>query len=77
MAGFPVPLPTCEVIRYGPFDDVDAGETHAASFAPFWAANINGPNDAIFVVSLMENDDGDAEALRGIVKSSATSSLFA
>jgi hypothetical protein len=38
VAGFPVPLPAFEVVKYGPFEDVDAGETH---FAPgitqsFW-----------------------------------------
>ena len=39
VSGFPVPLPSFEVVRYGPFQDVDKGETH---FAPgisqsFWS----------------------------------------
>lgn len=76
VAGFPVPLPTCDVTRYGPFNDVDAGETHGAAFTPFWTGPTTNPNDAIFVVSMMENDDGNAETLRGIVKSSAVASLF-
>jgi len=38
VAGFPVPLPAFEVVRYGPFEGVDAGGTY---FAPgitqsFW-----------------------------------------
>jgi hypothetical protein len=38
VAGFPVPLPAFEVVRYGPFEDVDAGETHFApgSAQSFW-----------------------------------------
>ena len=75
VAGFPVPLPAFEVVRYGPFKDVDEDETH---FAPgisqsFWSltntpATLDDPNKVIFVVALMENDNGDPEALRGIVK---------
>jgi hypothetical protein len=73
-AGFPVPVPAFEVTRYG-FDDVDDEETHSAPgpSQSFWGldgrpANLLDPNNAIFVVSLMENDNGDPEALRGIVK---------
>lgn len=68
--GFPVPLPAFDVVRYG-FDDVDDEETH---FTPgmsqsFWGLNgapaaLADPQKAIFVVSLMENDDGDPEATR-------------
>ena len=75
VAGFPVPLPAFEVVRYGPFEDVDEDETY---FAPgisqsFWSltnapATLNDPDKVIFVVALMENDNGDPEALRGIVK---------
>ncbi len=74
VAGFPVPLPAFDVVRYG-FDDVDDEETHPAPGASqsFWGINgqladLADPETAIFVVSLMENDDGDPEALRGIVK---------
>ena len=75
VAGFPVPLPAFEVVRYGPFEDVDEDETH---FAPgisqsFWSltntpATLNDPDKVIFVVALMENDNGNPETLRGIVK---------
>jgi hypothetical protein len=75
VAGFPVPLPAFEVVKYGSFEDVDEDETH---FAPgisqsFWSltnapATLNDPDNVIFIVALMENDNGDPEALRGIVK---------
>jgi hypothetical protein len=75
VAGFPVPLPAFDVVRYG-FDDVDEGETHQAPGAsvPIWGINgqlggqIADPDNVIFAVGLMENDDGDPEAMRGIVK---------
>ncbi|WP_429645487.1 hypothetical protein, partial [Skermanella aerolata] len=72
--GFPVPLPAFDVVRYG-FDDVDDEETHPApgSSQSFWGINgqpspLSDPDNAIFIVSLMENDDGDPEALRGVIK---------
>ena len=75
VGGFPVPLPAFEVVRYGPFEDVDEDETHFAPGASlsFWSVNgspavLDDPDRVIFVVALMENDDGDPEALRGIVK---------
>jgi hypothetical protein len=61
-------------VRYG-FTDVDDEDTLSAPGASqsFWGLNgqpasLTNPDDAIFVVSLMENDDGDPEALRGVVK---------
>ncbi len=76
-------VPAFDVVRYGPFQDVDQGEKH---FAPgisqsFWdlnnnAATINDPNDVIFVVALMENDDGKSETLRGVVKGLVGASLL-
>ncbi|MEU8676962.1 hypothetical protein AB0C82_20000, partial [Streptomyces sp. NPDC048560] len=72
--GFAVPLPAFDVVRYG-FGDVDDEETHDAPGAAlsFWGINgqpapLTDPDSAIFVVGLMENDDGDPEALRGVVK---------
>src|SRR5690606_16687034 len=74
IAGFPVPLPDFDVVRYG-FDDVDEGETHdgPGTARSFWGINglptpLTNPDDAIFIVGLMENDDGDPEATRGVVK---------
>ena len=82
VSGFPVPLPAFEVARYG-FDDVDEGETHDAPgpSQSFWgingrAAPLTDPDNAIFVVSLMENDNGDPEALRAIVKGAVGASML-
>ncbi len=83
VAGFPVPLPAFEIVRYGPFEDMDEDETHSAagSAQSFWGltgvpATLNNPDDVIFVVGLMENDDGRPEALRGIVKGIVGGSVF-
>jgi len=71
----PLPFPAFDVVRYGPFEDVDAGETH---FAPgisqsFWdiagrPAALDNPDRVIFVVALMEHDAGRPGTLQGIVK---------
>lgn len=83
VAGFPVPLPSFDVIRYGPYGDVDTGDWRGTGEAAqsFWGVNggsptITDPNQAIFVVSVMENDDGNAETLRGIVKGVIGSSVL-
>ncbi len=75
VAGFPVPIPAFEVVKYGPFGDVDEGEKHYApgTSQSFWGVSggpteLDNPDQVIFVVALMENDDGDSEAMRGIVK---------
>ncbi len=75
VAGFPVPLPAFDVIRYGPFEGVDAGGTH---FAPgitqsFWSitnspAALDNPDQVIFVVAALEHDAGRPGTLEGIVK---------
>src|SRR3954467_13621251 len=77
-----VPLPSLDVILYGPFVDMDAGETHAApgiaqSFWPVAGATPapTSASSAVFIVAMMENDDGDPEVLRTIVKSTAAGSL--
>jgi hypothetical protein len=67
--------PAFDVVRYGPFEDVDDGETH---FAPgiaqsFWGitggpAVLTNPDQVIFVVALMEHDAGRPGTLQGIVK---------
>jgi len=80
--GFALPLPSFEVVRYG-FSDVDDEETHHAPGASrsFWGINgrpapLTDPNGAIFVIGLMENDDGDPEAMRGVVKGIVGGSLL-
>ena len=69
-------------MRYG-FDDVDDEETHTAPgrSQSFWGPtgagrNLAAADQAIFVVGLMENDDGDPEAMRGIVKGIVGSSVL-
>jgi hypothetical protein len=47
---------------------------------PFWGLNgqpaaINNPDDVIFLVALMENDDGKPKAARGLVKGAVVASL--
>lgn len=76
------PLPQFEVVRYGPFGDVDAREEHFAPGAThsFWgingqAANLADPQKAIFIVAFMENDNGNPEVLRGVVKGIVASSI--
>ncbi len=76
------PLPQFEVVRYGPFDDVDAREERLAPGIThsFWGidgqpAVLSNPNQAIFIVAFMENDNGNPEALRGLVKGIVASSL--
>ncbi|MFE9329716.1 hypothetical protein [Streptomyces sp. NPDC006925] len=81
VAGFPLPIPASRAYRYGPFEDVDAKETHGAPFISFWGLNgeeraLSNPDDAIFMVGLMENDNGSAEALRGLVAAQVNSALF-
>ena len=94
-------VPSVEVTRYGPWTDVDEGETMTtipipAALGldpalqdtlgifrrPFWGldgkpASIADPEDVIFLVSMMENDDGNYNAARTIVKGAAVSSLAA
>lgn len=82
VSGLTIPIPASRAFRYGPFRDVDARETHRPSFLSFWGLNgeeraLSNPDDAIFLVALMENDDGNAEALRGLVAASVNSALFA
>lgn len=78
----PGPVPNSRVFRYGPFGDVDSQETHFAPFQAVWGLaseerRMVTPDEAIFVVSLMENDDGDPEALRGVIALAATGALSA
>lgn len=81
-----VPLPAFDVIRYGPFEDVDdedGGETHSAPgiAMSFWGINgspaaLADPDQVIFVVALMEHDAGRPGTLQGIVKGIVGGSVF-
>jgi hypothetical protein len=78
----PSPVPNSRAYLYGPFDDVDDQETHPSGFQSFWGLNgeeraLPNPDDAIFIVSLMENDNGDPGNLRGIIALAATGTLSA
>lgn len=95
-------IPNVEVTRYGPWEDVDDGETRITipippAFPggdpdplgtiglfrkPCWGldgkpAAISNPDDVILLVSLMENDDGDPNAARELVKGATVTSLAA
>jgi hypothetical protein len=83
IAGVPVPLPSFDVILYGPYGYVDSGDWRSTGEAAqsFWGINggsstLTDPNNTIFLVSVMENDDGNPEALRGIVKGVIGSSVL-
>lgn len=78
-----VPIPSFEVVRYGPFEDVAADDPPIQLNDPvsFWdltgnPAALSDPDSVIFVMALVENDDGDPEALRGIVKGLVSASLI-
>ena len=79
--GFPVPLPMSRAFLYGPWGSVAGGTTHGHHFAPFWGlfGEERGldPATTIFTASLMENDDGRPDALRGLVAAQVNSALFA
>lgn len=80
--GFPAPIPASRAFVYGAFDDVDEQETHQVPFQSFWGLfgeerALPNPDDVIFLVGLMEWDDGNAQSLRNIVAMSINSALFA
>ena len=67
--------PAFDVVRYGPFEDVDAGETQLAPGVSqsFWGidgkpAALADPDSVIFVVALMEHDNGRPGSQQGLVK---------
>lgn len=94
-------IPQVEVTRYGPWADVDKGETKHTSpipdnlssemievlkkvvvmRIPFWgldnetASVIAHSDDVIFIVSVMEHDDGNPEAARGLVKGAVIAAI--
>ncbi len=72
--------PNVETTLYGPWEDVDQGESRVTDGRLVWPigtdpAEITDPDSAIFIVSLMENDNGDPEVTRGITQLAATGSL--
>src|SRR5918996_1530797 len=70
------------VSRYGIWEDFDAGEVVDVVDPPFWGldsspADLTDASDAIFIVSLMENDNGDPSAYRQLVEAVGAASLAA
>lgn len=68
--------------RYGIWEDFDEGEIKHNVEPQFWGLNsirddIANPSNVIFVITLMENDNGDPDAYRVLVETVATSSLAA
>ena len=77
--------PLVEVTLYGPWDDLDEKEqgTRPAlrSWKPFWSTNndleILHPENAILIIAVMENDDGDTDGMRSLVKATVIGSAMA
>lgn len=73
-------VPALECTLYGPVS-MGSGESKNPGGKPFWfidnltGKTISDPAQVIFVVSLMENDDGSPSAARGLVKGLATASV--
>ncbi len=74
-----VNLPAVNVVKIGPWKGVDRYETRttahlpSASRQPFWdldgkARKIAQPQDVIFLVGFMENDNGSPDIIRGAVR---------
>jgi hypothetical protein len=70
------------VFRYGVWEDFDAGEVQNVFDPPFWGLNstpqeLTNISDVIFIVTLMENDNGDPNGYRQFVEAAASGSLGA
>ncbi|HZH91885.1 MAG TPA: hypothetical protein VEX70_14860 [Pyrinomonadaceae bacterium] len=70
------------VFRYGVWDNFDEGEVANIFEPPFWGLNsvpdeLTNVGDVIFIISLMENDNGDPDAYRQYVEAAASASLGA
>jgi hypothetical protein len=75
-------VPSLESTLYGPLS-MNAGESKPTGGPPFWSINnktgktISDPSQVIFIVAMMENDDGSPSAARVIIKGAAVASLTA
>lgn len=67
-----ISLPRPKVTKVGPWEDIDDDEiTHLAPTNVIWDANnglITSPNDAFFIVALVENDNSDPEVVRTVTE---------
>lgn len=80
--GATINVPASAAFLYGPFPDVDAGETPIPPFEACWGLNsgekaLADPNDAIIIAALMENDDGHPAAARTLVADTGSATLLA
>ncbi|MFJ5879490.1 LGFP repeat-containing protein [Streptomyces sp. NPDC093088] len=77
--GIPIPVPSFDVWRFGIFEGFAEGDTKGQPFQPFWTAPLADPDQAIFVGSVIENDNGVPEQyqhlLRLVVPKSLASSI--
>jgi hypothetical protein len=79
------PLPP-RTFRYGVLNGVDTNEVNSfVAESPFWgidadpsaAQDITNPAGVCFVVTVMENDQGNPDTIRGLVQTAATTELSA
>ena len=78
-----LPIPAFEVFLYGPFEDIDDETTRAVSdFSRSFRdvtgrpKLLNNPDQVIFIASLMENDNGNPESLRTLIKGVVGTSII-
>lgn len=77
-----IDLHNVRVSRYGVWENFDEGEILNVVDPPFWGLNstpedLTDPSNAIFIVSLMENDNGDPNGYRQLVEAAAAAALGA
>jgi hypothetical protein len=75
------PVPAFEVFLYGAFENMDEGETRPINGLPFWntasePAEIPNRDSVIFIVTLMEQDNGSPPTYREGVKLVAGNALL-
>jgi hypothetical protein len=80
--GIPIQAPLASDVVMYPFRNFHTGGRAAFGiFESFWGiggvpASLVNPDDAIFIVALMENDSGDQQVARGIVDTAVNASLI-
>ena len=67
------PLPNFEVFRYGVYEDFDEGDVVTVDGIPFWGPSstpedIENPDHAAMIVSVMENDNGTPEQYQELLR---------
>ena len=81
VAGVPIQAPVASDVIVYPFRNRRTGGRAAFGvFESFWgiggaSSSLANPDDAIFIVAMMENDDGDPQLTRGVVDTAVNVSL--